>query len=158
MTLSPYWIPAELQENHWIRQQVFNYRRGEPAIHLLSRMQALSPEAAECFRDVMIGGPHSISLENWQQLKPVVSDQTDPEAFALKTADVVDWNGKLVIVTDGIWTEFAERAHSLFVDAEGDGKYVEEVVYQAPISQYKEALNEAMLGLRSIEWKTHSRW
>ena len=97
-------------------------------------------------------------VEEWQSWRPVVDDQVDAEQFALKTADVVDWNGKLVILTEGKWNMLGIRSHNLFIDADGDGRYIEEVVYQAPISQYREHLNEAMLAMQSIEWKSVKRW
>lgn len=158
MTMSPYWVPSEPQENHWSRQQSFHYRRGDNAIYLLTRTRPLEAEETERFREVMIGGPHEILVDEWRNMRPVVGEQVDSHTFALKSADVRDWNGKLVIVTEGTFTDFGLKAHSIFVDADDDGRFIEEIVYQAPTSLYKDTLNEAMLALQSIEWKTHSRW
>jgi len=152
VTLGPYWIPAPPHNTFSIMQQAFNYRRGEPTIMLVSRTQPLAANDAEAFRDVRANGTHDITDREWKELVPVLGEQADHDLFTLKVSEVMDWNGKLVIHNEGEYVDFQLRTFSLFVDADDSGQFVEEIIYQAPRGSYEAYLNEAMLGLQSIEW------
>jgi hypothetical protein len=158
ITLGPYWIPAPAHNTFSIRQQAFNYRRGEPQILLVSRTQPLSDEDAENFRDVMISGTHTITENEWKQLGAVVGEQADHGVFVLKNSEVLDWNGKLCILNEGEWADFNLKTYNLFFDGDGNGRFVEEVIYQAPIMQFNEYLQEAMLAMQSIDWHKLDRF
>jgi hypothetical protein len=158
ITLGPNWIPAPPHNTFGLLQQTFGYRRGAPSIIFVSHTQPLPPEHGEALRDTLISGTHEISETEWKQLSPIFGEQANHDEFKLKVSEVLDWNGKLCILNEGTFPDFGLRTYSLFVDANNDGQYLEEIIYQAPVSQFETHLTEALISLQSIDWTSHNRF
>jgi hypothetical protein len=152
MTMGPYWIPAPPHETFHLKQQTFNYRRGEPSIILVSITQKMTFAQGAALHEALLNGPHQLSSDEFKSMAHIFGEQADHDVFALKTSEVIDWNGKLVIMNHGEFPEFNLKTLSLFIDTNNDGQFVEEVIYQAPIHEYDSRKNEAMISLQSIEW------
>ena len=158
LTLGPYWVPAPPHETFHLKQQTFNYRRGESSLILVSQTQKLAIGQAEAVRDVLMNGTHTLDSDEFKSLAPIFGEQADHDVFALRTSEVIDWNGKLVIMNKGEFPDFGLKTFSLFIDVKNDGQFIEEAIYQAPTHEYETNKNDAMISLRSVEWMTPNRF
>ncbi len=105
------------------------------------------------FHDILDKPPHSLSQAELTSLSDVLRDKGKPEDFAVYSAKTMDWNGKKVLVVEGRYKELQQDALEIFVDADNDGRVVQEVYYQAPKDSFLKYLKAAKDSLRSIQWE-----
>ena len=73
--------------------------------------------------------------------------------FALSSARVEDLNGKKVLVVEGQYTQSGDKIHAVYVDADGSGRFVQEIFYQSPKDEYDAYWKEAGKEFKTIDWK-----
>jgi hypothetical protein len=113
----------------------------------------MSQKAGKSFFDVLQGPPHDLTEQEWDSLAVLLRDREDPSEFMRFAARTADWNGRRVLVVEGRYLEIQEDNFEIFIDAVGDGRTVQEVIYQAPTDVYNKYLRIAESSLKSIRWK-----
>ncbi len=112
----------------------------------------ISEDGGNNFHDILSKPPHSLSQVELASLSDVLRDKGQPEEFSMYSAKTMDWNGKKVLVVEGRYKELQQDAVEIFIDANNDGRVVQEVYYQAPKDSFLKYLKAAKDSLRSIEW------
>ena len=110
-------------------------------------------EASEKFLILLSKPPHDLAEEELLPVMPIMANLSDPREFNQLSARTEDLNGKRVLVVEGTWNQPPLKTRHVFMDAEGDGRVVQEVYYQAPEGLYDRYLPTAMEAFNSIEWK-----
>lgn len=122
-------------------------------INFFFRGRAASPAASEKFHSLMEQTPHLLKPEELKGLKEILRDKADEDQFSVLSARTKVWNGKNVLVVEGRYRKLQEDTLAIYVDADGTGKFVQEIYYQAPKAEYNLYLKQAKNSLESIEWK-----
>jgi len=86
-------------------------------------------------------------------LSKVLRGKEDPQQFKMIAARTEDFNGKRVLVVEGRDTKSEDDIYAILVDADGSGRVIQEIYYQAPNEIYPKYLREAKSALKSIQWK-----
>jgi hypothetical protein len=117
------------------------------------RGRAVNKQAAEDFRSLIKQPARKLSHNEIESIATIIRDKADPADFILKTAKTEDFNGRRVLIVEGRYKEIEHDTICLYVDADGSGKFVQEIFYQAPVTNYGPFENEALKALNSIKWK-----
>lgn len=160
MTLPEGWVeapPVVFSGGQGMKSRRVIHPPDLPAVRLtfFYRGLPMNRRAGQAFLKVLQQPPHDISDEEWNSLTVLLRDR-DPEEFTRFTARTEDWNGRRVLVVEGRYLELQEDNLEIFVDAVGDGRTVQEILYQAPKDLYNRYLRGAETALKSIKWKSSS--
>jgi hypothetical protein len=117
------------------------------------RGHKISPSAGKRFHHLLQGGPKELNASEYAGLGEVVRDKAKAADFEVTAQKVVNLNGRKVLLVEGLFKGMNERAHALYIDADGTGEVVQEVFYQAPAAAYEQFKKEADAALNSISWK-----
>lgn len=123
------------------------------ALCLFYRGLAMSPTSSEAFHDLLEKKPHPLDLSELASIKEVLRDKKNPADFTIKNAETKDVSGKRVLVVEGRYKELQEDATAMFIDADGTGRFVQEVYYQTPKGHAPESYKAAKDSMFSIRWK-----
>jgi len=105
------------------------------------------------FHNMLAKDPHLLAPEEYDSIREVLRDKHNPEDFSLVMAQVEDFNGKRVLTVFGRYVKIQEDLYEIFVDADGTGRVIQEIYFQAPVEAYMKYLQEAIGAMKSIEWK-----
>jgi hypothetical protein len=128
-------------------------------INFFYRGLSIAPESAEAFRN-LLQRPAQSSL-TWQDLAPIAEilrDMANPEDFALANASTERVNGKMVLVVRGKYRVIEHDTFEIFVDADGTGRYIQEIFFKGPSDSFHRFFSTAQKSLRSIRWKLESEF
>jgi hypothetical protein len=117
------------------------------------RGHRISPTAGKKFHELLAGSPRELTGAEYASLGEVVRDMSRPEDFEVTGKRVIKLNGRNVLLVEGRFKEIKQLAHALYIDADGTGEVVQEILYQAPEAAYGEHKKEAEAALNSISWK-----
>ena len=107
---------------------------------LFYRGYPVSKKAGDFFRNLLAGKPHVLKSEEIRNLAEILDDAAYPDLFIpfiIKTELI---NDKAILSVEGRWKQQEWDTTSLFIDADGSGCIIQQV-----IGQIKKCL-------RSIEW------
>lgn len=113
----------------------------------------ISEDGGKNFHGILDKPPHSLSPDELTSLSDVLRDKGNHQDFTMYSAKTMDWNGKKVLVVEGRYKELQQDALEIFIDANNDGRVVQEVYYQAPKDSFLKYLKAAKDSLRSIQWE-----
>jgi len=153
------WVAGEPAENPGIGSRWFRevYRQDSPdtSICFFYRGLPVADGPAAAFKAVLDGPPHTLSESELQSLPRILEHKTplDSELFKLSSARTEEWNGKMVLIVEGQYTESDDQIFEIYVDADGSGRFVQEIFYQAPSEQFRQFRAEAQKALQSVKWK-----
>jgi len=153
------WVAGEPAENPGIGSRWFRevYREDSPetSICFFYRGLPVADGPAEAFRSVLSRPAHSLSEDELKSLTRILEHKTPLESdlFKLTSARTEDWNGKTVMIVEGEYKESDDRIFEIYVDADGSGRFVQEIFYQAPSEQFLKFADEAQSALLSVKWK-----
>lgn len=105
------------------------------------------------FKSILEQPPHTLLPRELKVLSTVLRGKDDPKAFSIITARTADYNDKRVLIIEGRVISSQEDIYALIVDADGSGRVIQEVYYQAPKEVYLKFLRDARSALKSIKWK-----
>lgn len=86
-------------------------------------------------------------------LRELFGDMLDNSVFELSEIQRAQLNGRPVLAVEGRYKEIDCRVLNIFLDADGSGKFVQEVVFRAPTDLYDSYVGTARKAIRSIRWK-----
>jgi hypothetical protein len=109
--------------------------------------------AAEAFHTMLQSAPHTLSAQEVHSIAEVLGDKASTNAFNTLSIRTENLNGKNVLLVEGRYKALQQDVYQLYVDADGTGKNVQEVFYQAPREKYLAHLKDAKLAINSIQWK-----
>jgi hypothetical protein len=112
-----------------------------------------SDAAGAAFKAVLDQPPHILSSKEISSLGEILRGKDDPNTFSplmIKTEDV---NGKRVLTVNGRINEKQDDLKEILVDADGTGKVVQEIYFQAPKELYTRYMKAAQDSMKTIEWK-----
>jgi hypothetical protein len=119
------------------------YYRGLPA----------SDDAGKAFKNVLDQPAHILSKAEIDSLGEILRGKNDPETFNPLMIKTEDLNGKRVLTVNGRLTEKQADLKEILVDADGTGKAVQEIYFQAPKELYMRYMKAAQEAMQTIEWK-----
>lgn len=135
-------------------------RRFEPSdqddvmLCLYFRGGPMSSQASQRFHELISQSPHQLSATELQGSTELLQHRGDPKHFTVKSASTGDLNGKRVLVIEGTFIPDHVSTLAMFVDADGSGKFAQEVFYQSPDNLYEKYKNTAKASMHSIVWKS----
>jgi len=119
------------------------YYRGLPA----------SDGAGKNFKEILDKPPHILTKNEIISISEILRGKDDPKTFSpimIKTEDI---NAKRVLTVNGRLNEKQADLKAILVDADGTGKVVQEIYFQAPKELYLRYMKAARDAMNSIEWK-----
>lgn len=119
----------------------------------LYRGKKVNDAAADSFKQVLEQPPHSLSHAELSTLKEIVKDKANPGDFNVLSARTEDIQGKRVLLIEGRYKANQEDSLSMYVDACGDGKSVQEIFFQAPKHDYSQLIKSVRNSFKTIEWQ-----
>jgi hypothetical protein len=105
------------------------------------------------FRNILDRAPHMLMPVEINSLSEVLRGKDDPQQFRMTDARTTDLNSKRVLIVEGRDTKSGDGIYAILVDADGTGRVIQEIYYQAPKEIYPKYLKEAKSALKSIQWK-----
>lgn len=158
MTLPTGWVedpPVQFSGGVGMKSRRVIHPPEAPRVRLVFFYRGLpmSQKAGKRFFDVLQGPPHDLTEQEWDSLAVLLRDREDPSEFMRFAARTEDWNGRRVLVVEGRYLEIQEDNFEIFIDAVGDGRTVQEVIYQAPTDVYNKYWRIAEGSLKTIRWK-----
>ena len=106
------------------------------------------------FRNILDRLPHMLMPVEIKSLSAVLRGKENAQEFKMIAARTEDFNGKRVLIVEGRDTKSQDCMYVILVDADGSGRVIQEIYYQAPQEIYPKYLREAKAALNSIQWKT----
>jgi hypothetical protein len=112
-----------------------------------------SAAAGKKFREVLDKPPHILTKAEITSLGETMRGKEDQSIFSPIMIKTEELNGKLVLTVNGRVTDRQADVKSIYVDADGTGKVVQEIYFQAPKELYLRYMKAAREAMESIEWK-----
>jgi hypothetical protein len=119
------------------------YYRGLPA----------SEKAGENFKAILDKPAHILTGAEISSIGEILRGKDDKATFSplmIKTEDV---NGKRVLTVNGRLNERQDDLKEILVNADGTGRVVQEIYFQAPKELYTRYMKDAQNAMNTIEWK-----
>lgn|SRR5262249_5027466 len=113
----------------------------------------VQPESAQTFREVLGKPPHMLDESEISALSEVLRDRGNSEQFQMRDIRTEDLNGRRVLVVEGTYDKIQQDTYALCIDADGSGRFVQEIYYLAPFIDFVSFKAEADEAIKSIAWK-----
>ncbi len=110
-------------------------------------------ESAESFREILDRPPHELEVSETNSIAEVLRDRGNHDQFYIRDIRTEDINGKRVLVVEGTHEKIQQDSYALYIDADGTGRFVQEIYYLAPFIDYVSFKPEADESINSIAWK-----
>lgn len=153
------WVAGEPQPNPGIGtrsyREVYPQDAKDASIGFFYRGLPVSDAAAAAFRAVLEKPTHFVTPPEMRSIKEILSLKTpvDSEQFKCVIAKTIDFNGRRVLMVEGRYPDSGDEIQEIYVDADGSGRFIQEIFYQAPKDLYFRYLAQAKNALQSIAWK-----
>jgi hypothetical protein len=126
--------------------------RTDVTLCLYYRGAPIDPSSAEEFSAVLSKTAHVLSDEEIDTLFDVLGNAANPNAFDMRYARTIDLRGKTVLAVEGVWTELKIEGLHFYVDADGSGRFVQEIYFTAPRADFDGYGESVKAALASVEW------
>ncbi len=113
----------------------------------------INAQSGRDFSTVLRRPAHELNLQELALISEVLSDKQSLQTFATSAARTEDVNGKRVLVVEGRYKKNQYEVVHMFVDADGTGRAVQEIYFQAPADKFSLHHEQARAAMRSIKWK-----
>ncbi len=156
MRLPPGWIFGD-KENSGARR--YSYQNLHPAdnpnamISFFYRGNLISQSSATNLRQLIAEAGRQLSGAEVNSIAEILQDRADPTYFDLGLAKSKTLNKKIILVIEGYFRHIPEGRLQLFIPADESGFVIQEIFYQAPISEYTQYRQAACNAFDSIVWK-----
>ncbi|MBX9719883.1 MAG: hypothetical protein K2X81_00685 [Candidatus Obscuribacterales bacterium] len=122
------------------------------------RDEKITEQSALRFSRLLAKPSHQLSSDVLPLLGEVIRDKASKTAFVLTRAATENINGKQVLTVEGFYPESAITVKHMFFEAEKTGTLMQEILFQAPSSKFREHFNGAKQAINSINWKIEQLW
>ena len=149
-------VEGPRQENVEGDSSLRTFRRADDPdlrICFFYRGYGVNQPTAEQFCKTLESPPHILSQEELARLVDLFGDKSNPQVFSIAGARTESVSGMPVLILEGTYTPFAERNCTVHLDADGSGRFVQEIFFQAPVERYLTHFPLFSDSLMTIEWK-----
>jgi hypothetical protein len=137
---------SSLHSHHWSDDP-------DVRICVYYRGYGINPRSAQYFRHTLDKSAHVLSPDEIYSLSDLFAEKANPALFTIAGARTEIINGMPVLVMEGVYGSLDECNCSVYIDADGTGKFVQEIFFQTPEDRYKSNFPKFREALASIEWK-----
>jgi len=109
--------------------------------------------AGKCFREILEKPAHILTKAEIASIGETMRGKDDSKVFSPIMIKTEDLNGKRILAINGRYSERQDDVKSVLVDADGSGRVVQEIYFQAPKELYLRYMKAAREAIESIEWK-----
>lgn len=125
----------------------------EASLAIVLREIENSQHVADAFQDTMYSAFHHVNADELFRLRGFLDDLADASQFQLYEASTTYHNDRRVLRILGTRLRSSLRNMSLFVDMTGNGRRVQEIVFNAPPEQFVQLLPSLESIMQSIVWR-----
>lgn len=118
------------------------YYRGTP----------IRDNVAKAFSLILRNDPHQLNRREIQSLGIMISYAFDKELFNLIDISTETLNGRRVLMIEGEFIQDGITRLHIFVDADNTGRAIQELIFQAPTSDYQNSVKVGEQAFDSILW------
>jgi hypothetical protein len=125
----------------------------ETRICFFYRGYGMNEPTAAAFSKVLESDDHVLAAEELAVLEDLIGEKANKEAFAIAGARTEAVAGRRVLIVEGTYKATGERSCTVYVNADGTGRFVQEIFFQARMDGYLPKFPLFSESLMSIEWK-----
>jgi hypothetical protein len=122
-------------------------------VRFIYRGHAESEETGREFQACLSAAPRALDSEEINSLAPILGDLAEPGEFDIVGAQTMDLAGRRVLWIEGRWVDAPYWSGTVFIDADGTGRVVQQVECFAELATYDVVSPTFQQILRSIQWK-----
>jgi len=154
MELPAGWVAGPAKDGPGARsvREFFPATSPKSSICFYYRGMPISDASAMIFKAMLLEPQHELNEDEFEGLQEVLGNVIDPQAYEKQSARTQNLNGKRVLVLEGHWLEGKRYGMDLFIDADGSGRYVQQIYFIAPLDQYRRYVESVERAFSSIEW------
>ena len=117
------------------------------------RGYGINQPTADQFRKSLEPPVHLLAKNELSTLSDLLGDKSNARVFSIAGARTETICGMPILIVEGTYHPFDERNCTIYLDADGSGRFVQEIFFQAPIDRYLSCFPHFSDALASIEWK-----
>ncbi len=116
------------------------------------RGYGINKPTAEQFRETLALPAHVLWPHELAKLSDLFGDKGNRDLFSSAGARTDTISGMPVLILEGTYVPLGERNCTVYLDADGSGRFVQEIFFQAPTDRYLPNFPLFSEALASIEW------
>ncbi len=116
------------------------------------RATPIKDSIAKAFSLILRSDPHPLNTREIQSLGIMISYAFDKELFNLIDISTENLNGRRVLMIEGEFMQDGITRLHIFVDADNTGRAIQELIFQAPTSDYSNSVKVGERAFDSIIW------
>jgi hypothetical protein len=157
MDMPPGWIEAAGRQYTGAGARSFRKfhppDRPDAKLCFFYRGTPVSAASAQALRAVLAEPAHDLDPSEFACLSEVLRDRSCPEQFHVRDIRAEDLNGRRLLVIEGSYERIQQDTYALCIDADGSGRFIQEVYFMAPFIDYVTCKMEVEEAIKSIVWK-----
>lgn len=135
-------------------RQVNPDRREDVSVCFFYRGLPVDAEAGKNFHAILGKPPHVLERKEMESIDRVLQIKTPlNKFFDIIACHTIELNGKRVLVVEGRYPESGDHILEMYIDADGTGRVIQEIYYQAPKQDYGRYLRAVQSTFETIAWK-----
>ena len=120
---------------------------------LFSRTATPLPSAqAALFASLLRQAPFRLRSDHLWDLVALTHDMPSPDYFQVDWARTETWNGRAVMIIEGLWKSDGEAEFHMFAGTD-DPEFVDQICFIGPREDFARHKSDILKCFRSIEWK-----
>lgn len=151
------WLEAALSQEPLDTHSVRMFHPSNDAkvqLRLIYRGRPESEQDGQRFLECLNLQPHPLSGSEIEDLVAILREQGQLE-FDIMGAETMTLNGKIILWVEGRWKDDPYWCGTIYIDADGTGRIVQEVTCFAPISSVDRQRQMFKRIIESIVWLHH---
>ncbi|HEY9868630.1 MAG TPA: hypothetical protein V6D08_05650 [Candidatus Obscuribacterales bacterium] len=125
----------------------------ETRICFFYRGYGVNEPTAEAFSNVLESPDHVLAPVELAVLGDLIGEKANHEVFSIAGARTEQVADRRVLIVEGTYKATGERNCTVYINADGTGKFVQEIFFQAPADRYLPNFPLFSESLMSVEWK-----
>lgn len=122
-------------------------------LYFYYRGSKIDDGSAASFHALLAKPAHVLAPSELKSIAAVIGDKSNAQDFRMLNARTEEINGKRVLIVEGRYELLQLDTYHAYVDADNEGKAVQEVFYKAPKGEYPKYFKAATDSIKSIQWK-----
>lgn len=156
MTLPAGWIEGESQYNvvgDSSFRQFHPPKNKDVALCFFYSGRPADDQSAVFFQSLLEQPPHSLNPAEIRNLAAIIREKASPVDFTISVSRTENLNDRTVLFVEGRYELTQQDCLAIYLDADGSGKYIQEIFFRAPTGAYDRFLLLVKPAINSIEWK-----
>lgn len=150
------WTERQIERQPLVSQTMRSFHSGESdaaQIRFVYRGHAESGELGNRFRSCLSAPAHALDKSEINSLAEVLAEVGEPAEFNVIGAQTMDLQNKRVLWVEGTWVDSPYWTGTLFIDADGTGRMIQEICCFAELKSYESMAAVFQNILASLTWK-----